>query len=316
MIASGKKTVDGGRELRRRPSEKLFVQRAQAARDASNTHQEKPANANKPKKSFKKRLKESWLVLGLEIIGLALFLPTAWVMWIDLEQRKEQRIATAWQLVTQKAPGNSGKKEALEYLNREELSYMTKVARHVWPNFSIPSDKHPIPLTGIDLYIPAPGEEKVGVQLNGANLSGAKLYRANLSMAFLDEADLSMADLSWTNLIETKLSQSNLSEANLVGSKLYGADLSEASLFRANLDDADLSWAYLNDADLSGASFFRAQLVGADLSGANLSGAKLGGANLSKVEFSKGLPENRAFYEEGSPPEGLPTEILEKLEVR
>ena len=61
---------------------------------------------------------------------------------IELGDRQEERTARAWQLLTTKAPGNSGKIEALEYLN----SQSPWLFRIWWP-FS----KERVSLQGIDL---------------------------------------------------------------------------------------------------------------------------------------------------------------------
>lgn len=53
----------------------------------------------------------------LEVLALLFIFPTVYMLIVDLEDRQTQRIAQAWQLITQNAPGNSGKVQALEYLN-------------------------------------------------------------------------------------------------------------------------------------------------------------------------------------------------------
>jgi hypothetical protein len=53
----------------------------------------------------------------LAIVGLFLSL---WALWEEHIGRVEQRTVRAWQLLGTQAPGNSGKIEALQYLNRED----------------------------------------------------------------------------------------------------------------------------------------------------------------------------------------------------
>lgn len=81
----------------------------------------------------------------------------------DLEDRMEERSVEAWQLLTTKASGNSGKREALEYLNKTRT-----------------------PLVGIDLS--APEKKQFGFTVLAA---GA--YLVNVQLPF---ADLSLADLT------------------------------------------------------------------------------------------------------------------------
>ena len=76
-----------------------------------------------------------WTEVAAVVIGLLAIIPATIAFWfdwndrklqreairIDLEDRKTQRIAQAWQLITQPAPGNSGKGPALEYLNSQGI---------------------------------------------------------------------------------------------------------------------------------------------------------------------------------------------------
>ena len=60
---------------------------------------------------------------SLSSLALILTLP---MLWIDLFDRYEQRNNQAWQLVTAKATGNSGKRQALEYLNKSIFFFKEK----------------------------------------------------------------------------------------------------------------------------------------------------------------------------------------------
>jgi uncharacterized protein YjbI with pentapeptide repeats len=113
-------------------------------------------------------------------------------------------------------------------------------------------------------------ENRIRVDLSGADLRDANLQFANLSGAYLIEANLSAASLGGTDLRGANLREANLS----------GADIQEANLMEANLSGANLGGAYLMIANL-----YAANLGGADLRGANLSGANLTGANLSGVDL-------------------------------
>jgi len=188
--------------------------------------------AAKPR-SWIRRFKQSDAWLWAEVAALAFLIPTAIALIIDLadrklqrkalridlEDRKTQRIAQAWELVTQPAPGNSGKGPALEYLNSQGIE-----------------------LVGIDLSNASNNGQSY---LKDINLSGANLLDADLSGAFLLAADLSEAslfgtDLSRAMLRDANLSGANLSRANLSGAYLLGSDLSGANLYNANLSGANL----------------------------------------------------------------------------
>lgn len=204
---------------------------------------------------------EPWGIL-FAVVGLFLSLLA---FAFDYRDKVEERTVRAWQLVTTKAPGNSGKTEALEYLNRidgfwcaGEECLITLKARTA--------------LTGVDLSLQ---DEQKNTDLRGpylreADLGGADLSYADLSGADLDGADLSDAFLGDANLRGASFSNANLSEAYLGDADLSNAHLFETNLSGAGLYNANLSEAYLEDADLSNATLAEANLNKADLSGADL----------------------------------------------
>lgn len=124
---------------------------------------------------------EPWGIL-LAVVGLFLSLAA---FCLDYSNRVDERTVRAWQLLTTKAPGNSGKREALEYLNREDGLFcgvrgclLTLKAR--------------TPLTGVNLSSPEGGAVPF---LSRVRLTGAFLDHANLNNADLDGADLEGATL-------------------------------------------------------------------------------------------------------------------------
>jgi len=178
----------------------------------------------------------NYIFRGLEVIGLLFLIPTAYVLIIDLEDRKQQRIAQAWETVTRPAPGNSGKGPALEYLNSQGIAL-------VGIDLSTETNRGEAFLPTVDLS---------GANLNGANLSGANLVEANLSGANLNRANLSGA---------------NLAAANLSGAKLFEAELLNTNLARANLSGANLGKANLSDVIIWTTDFSGVNFSGVDLSG-------------------------------------------------
>ena len=227
----------------------------------------------------------------LELLALLIIFPTAYIMLVDLNDRQSQRISQAWQLVTTPASGNSGKIQALDYLNSEDCvpSFKDEFKQHegkvpsIWQLLNACSVsfftswpwKESQPLTGINLSTETHGNS---VYLINVNLSGAELFEANLSGAQLFEANLSRAQLTDANLSGAQLTDANLSGARLSGANLSGARLSGANLAGARLLDANLAGAQLLGANLAGAKLLLANLSGAELSEANLAGANLSGA--------------------------------------
>ncbi len=236
----------------------------------------------------------------LELLALLIIFPTAYIMLVDLNDRQSQRISQAWQLVTTPASGNSGKIQALDYLNSEDCvpSFKDEFKQHegkvpsIWQLLNACSVsfftswpwKESQPLTGINLSTETHGNS---VYLINVNLSGAELFEANLSGAQLFEANLSRAQLTDANLSGAQLTDANLSGAQLPDANLAGAQLTDANLSGARLSGANLSGARLSGANLAGARLLDANLAGAQLLGANLAGAKLLLANLSGAELSE-----------------------------
>ena len=212
-------------------------------------------------------LVEPW---GILLVAFMLVLSVA-QFWFEYHDRVDERVVRAWGLVTTTAPGNSGKREALEYLNKEDgLCF-----EWPWKGCAIVL-KSRAEFIGIDLSETTHKGQVFldGVDLSEANLSNAHLSGADLSRASLSEAILSNAHLSGAFLYGADLSRAYALSAHLSGAFLYGADLSLANFSVADFSSADLSLANLSSAGLSGANFSAANLSLANLSRANLSGAR------------------------------------------
>jgi len=234
----------------------------------------------------------------LQLLALIIVIPTAYSIFIDLKDRQSQRIAQAWGLITQHAPGNSGKIQALQYLN--------SVSKYRWPH------KQRQPLTGIDLSKESHGS---AVYLPCIVLNNAELTNANLSGADLRGAIFAGADLQNTNFSEADLRGADFSKSNLVGANFSGAELentnfSESKLARSDFSKAQLSFANFSKVeDLSNSDFKQANLHKVNMSGAylgevNFSEANLGSAVLAKAGVPPALPGRPSKFDFcGSPSE-------------
>ncbi|MEP3049437.1 MAG: pentapeptide repeat-containing protein [Roseibium sp.] len=214
------------------------------------------------------------LVVIMETAGLIGLIFAVVFFFYELRERHDERVARAWQLVTTPASGNSGKVEALEYLNSRygcnPISWPFPWAGRCW--------KERTSLHGVDFSQP---KGRAGAYLRFVQLPHADLNMANFSGAILEGA----------NLYQTHLVRAELTEANLAGSDLHGATLTESNLTRAVLDEADMSDAYmlavdLTDAELNSVDFRKAYLVAAKLIRAGLSQANMRHANLECVDWS------------------------------
>ena len=165
---------------------------------------------------------ERWHLLRIAAALLVLFGIPAFA--IDLVDRTEERTVHAWQLLTTPAPGNSGKREALEYLNGQPW---------YWPVRQRSS------LTGVDL-----SEARHG---GGVHLARTKLRSANLKGSNFDGADLSGSDLAGSDFFGASFRNASLNGANLRGADLRKADLRGADLSQSNLTDALLHSANIGN---------------------------------------------------------------------
>lgn len=226
--------------------------------------------------------------------------------WIsEYQDRKEERISRAWTLLTTASPGNSGKVEAIEYLNSKEvwlrgIDLSCERMGGAWDRLEN-SCERPTYLSNVDLrkanlhFANLQGVLLAGSNLNGADFSGANLRGADLTYAELKRANLAEADLKNFRAISANLKKSILVASNLEEADLNSANLIGSSMRRANLKNADLGVANLESADLTYASLWNAELTNAHISGTDFSGAfglessNFDGAWARKGDRPKGL---------------------------
>lgn len=164
------------------------------------------------------------------VIELIAVLIAITAFFIELDYRGEERTARAWQSLTIKAAGNSGKIGALEYLNTPDHWFF----QDRWPSTKgwdwLPFTKGRVSLRGIDLTPPVLDERWKG--------------KSKKERVLLDPCPHFVY-----------LRGVNLFKANLISAGLVCADLQEANLRGADLRHADLQGAYLPGADFRGAKF-------------------------------------------------------------
>jgi len=175
---------------------------------------------------------EPW---GILVAVVALLVAVA-ALWSHYRDAVEARRVQAWLLLMATAPGNSGKREALEYLNSEDGLVCSKSG--CWLTLKPRAE-----LVGIKLGAyygeDESGNLRGGVFLRGVQLPSAKLAGADLQGAILDGADLSGADLKGAILDRADLSGADLEDAILDGADLGGADLTNVvGLTQEQLDEA------------------------------------------------------------------------------
>ena len=161
----------------------------------------------------KTRSEKFFRVAELLAICATCFGVVSWMM--EADNRRQERNARSWSIVTAQSSGNSGKIEALENLAGQD-----------------------IPLDGIDLSCK---------RMSGDWHDGEKTCERQ---TYLEDIDLMGASLDSVNL-----SGSYLVNANLSGTKLNYARLEGASLYGANFAKAEISAASFEGAFIAGADF-------------------------------------------------------------
>lgn len=266
------------------------------------------------------------LVVILEAAGLVGLIFAVGIFFYELRERQDERVARSWQLLTTPAPGNSGKREAIEYLNNEygcipiwraliydpTKSYVTALSdkdiifyetdtlkigirniekeKYCWKNKTI--------LRGVDLSAKTHRESVylTGVELNKAylghsNLSGAQLQLSSLAEINGTNANFSGAQLYKVDMRRSQLLRANFSNTasqhiNFAGAMLRVANFNNAQMRNANLREAVLSQTTLMNADISFADFRGATIEDSDLTNAHMVRAIFDGSTLMRVNVS------------------------------
>ncbi len=242
------------------------------------------------KEVSKSRWKRVWDHLtswrGFEVCAATLTVGLAiWAVHLSWQANREARIVSAWDILVQPAPGNSGKTEAIETLLKSrqvlrgiDLSCEMHAVRGSFPTRPEPAVDDPNAAVSNEFTCP----EGKAVWLQGLEVPDADLRDADFSDADLRDADFSDADL-W----EADLTGADLQNGDFGKASLLSADLSGANLTIANLSDAVLSIANLSGANLTAANLSDARVIAADLTDADLRDADFGGTLLSYTNLSE-----------------------------
>jgi uncharacterized protein YjbI with pentapeptide repeats len=164
------------------------------------------------------------------------FFAAGYAIYLQKEATLKQEIIGAWQVLANKASGNSGKKEAIEFLASQGLSLCGIDMSH---------KTHGGRVYLADLFKDFKGDRSK-IDLRNANFSGASLLWADFS-----GVDLFRVDFSGADFFRVYFSGSFLQEAEFSGVNLQYADF-----LRANLYDASFSRANLGGANFSGAKLY------------------------------------------------------------
>ena len=167
--------------------------------------------------------------LGILLAVVALGI-SAYSLWFAYEDSVKSSTVNAWQLIAERAPGDGGKKVALEFLNRPIGLFCGKAK-------CFHTIRERQSLTWIDL---STKDSKARSHLRNVNLEGALIARANLKNAYFIHANLRHAVLNHSDMRGASLRQTDLREASLINADLRGADFRAAKFDKTELTDADL----------------------------------------------------------------------------
>ncbi|QHJ11331.1 Secreted effector protein PipB2 [Paraglaciecola mesophila] len=225
---------------------------------------------------------EKWHITRI-FAGLSAFLllPTLLAIIMDIYLVKEERAAreharvvSAWQLLTTKASGNSGKREAMAYLNEQGHSL-------AGVDISPPENASYTYLYAVDLF----AANLRGAVLNGVDLRGANLKNADLTGAAFVRAKLSGADFSGANVNAANFSGSFMNGVQLNNRHISGVDFARSDLSHARFDGSEIFRTSFAQAYMKGVNFTASKLYSVNFEGAILTDANLQGAALFQTRF-------------------------------
>ncbi len=189
------------------------------------------------------------------------------------QEAERGRIVSAWSVLTTKARGNSGKKEALETLinlgvELEGLDLSCKTMG----GWDAEKDKCE---TGVFLDGVTPHKTAPRAKMADVDFSGVDLHKAQLVGAELVSANFSSALLGWANLSQADLKFADFSGANFGFTDFTGADLRYADFTNAFLSNVRFEGAKLGAANLANHTLHGINLSGADFCSAIIDGEKV-----------------------------------------
>ena len=186
----------------------------------------------------------------IRTIELAAILIAIFAFFTELTYRHEEREARAWQLLIARAPGNSGKVEALEYLHKRgaplrgidltppEVSKNWNEWNKEWDEWNKEWDEWKENSKKLDgkSEPPPPPNCPQYTYLRDVNLVGADLQNAILACSDLTNADLRNANLLGADFRGANLHKTNLQNADLRATDFQAVDLRTTNIEGANFD--------------------------------------------------------------------------------
>ncbi len=186
---------------------------------------------------------------------------------VSRQALEETQIVAAWQIINARSPGNSGKRRALEYLNKQKES-LNGINLSCKALGGVPDELGNCAGRAFLQELNIPSGRVICSDFSYADLVRANFHRANVAGTKFDFADFRgaifvEANLEVTFFREAFLGAADFTDANMQGANLHGSKLMFANFNRANLHYADMTGVQVDDG-----SFRDATLEDANLSGA------------------------------------------------
>lgn len=161
------------------------------------------------------RIRHSPVVLFLEILSFLGILFAVGTLVRDAGTQYEQRISSAWLLLTSKSLGEGGKGKALEFLNRDKSYFPRVICRSI--SLPPPLCDERQSFARLDL---ASSADENAVIISSSNLAGADFSFAKLSGIEFRDANLAQANFSGGELRNAVFFRSNIEGANFINANL------------------------------------------------------------------------------------------------
>lgn len=171
---------------------------------------------------------EPWFVT-FTLVGILISLVN---FWQNNQHRERERVVHAFDTIAIHQPGNTGKVQAIEYLNKKGISLKSiDVSWHGYPGKDL---QNLILRDKVDLR----GANFAFADLQGAQMREANLQQANFSGAYLHGAFLHKSNFTNACMIRTHFPNADLSEANFTNANITGAAFGEATGLTQNQIDS------------------------------------------------------------------------------
>ena len=222
---------------------------------------------------------------------------------LEREARKEERIARAWQLLTTKAPGNSGKKEALEILFSYDvplvgLDLSCETMGGTWINTTRRNQKKCVGssylsglnFTAINSQKPIAYFSRERRDLlkdpNRIYVERGKVDNSAFSKSNFDGAEFVHSSMQSLMFISTSFIGADLSFSNFSHSTLKYVDMSKSTIEVSDFSNSDVIYTQFDDSFLRLSQFVGARFDSASLKYVDLESSKFSLANFKgHMEF-------------------------------